>query len=48
MEMITYVSHLSNAIQDFLFTSQCFTGRNVRAPGKVFSGIPKNIAGHVI
>jgi hypothetical protein len=43
-----YVSHLPNAMQVFLFTSRCFTGRDVRAPGKVFSGISKNIAGHAI
>lgn len=43
-----YVSHLPNAMQDLLFTSQCFTGRDVRAPGKACSGISKNIAGHVI
>jgi hypothetical protein len=43
-----YVSHLRNAMQDFLFTWQCFTDRDVRTPGKVFLGISKNIAGHVI
>jgi len=43
-----YVSHLPNAMQGFSFTSQYFTGRDMRAPGKVVSGISKNITGHVI
>ena len=43
-----YVNSLPNAMQYFLITPQCFTSRNVRAKFKVFSGISKNIAGHVI
>lgn len=43
-----YASNLPNTMQDLLFTSQCFASRDVRAQGKVFSGISKNIAGHVL